>query len=207
MAVSVPGQFPSTNGQRGLLELASTSLSAVALRFDPSGSFTSAPVYAGTGSTIVGSSGGSTPGSGSGISSLSDISLSNLQFISGGQSNFGLVFDIQKYSDGSYTPNAYPEISTTFVGANPYQGITVTVGFKNIVLSGNTFTYQDLILAVQSTMMDDSTGLSYPLTSASVQLTLTPNGAPYVGSVSGTFTFVSALATFTGTITGTYTGS
>ena len=57
-AFALPQQFPSTAGQSGLLELyaASGSLTAIALRFDPTGAFTSAPVYPETGAPIIGGS-------------------------------------------------------------------------------------------------------------------------------------------------------
>jgi hypothetical protein len=63
MAFELPGKFPVTAGKRGLIEFFSSTgtLSALALRFNASGAFTSAPVYADSGSPIIGASSGSTP--------------------------------------------------------------------------------------------------------------------------------------------------
>jgi hypothetical protein len=58
MAFELPKKFTATAGKRGLIELYNTSgsLSALALRFNSGGSFTTAPAYAGTGDPIIGSS-------------------------------------------------------------------------------------------------------------------------------------------------------
>jgi hypothetical protein len=62
MAFSLPQQFPAIAGQSGLAEFYSTSstFSVLALRFNPTGAFTAAPVYSETGSPII-SSGGPPP--------------------------------------------------------------------------------------------------------------------------------------------------
>jgi hypothetical protein len=54
-AFSVPTQYLSTSGQRGLLEFSSTSgiFSIIALRFNPTGAFTASPVYAESGSPVI----------------------------------------------------------------------------------------------------------------------------------------------------------
>jgi hypothetical protein len=61
LAVALGQQFPSTAGQRGMAEfyIAGTgreapALSMIALRFNATGAFTTAPVYAQTGSPIIG---------------------------------------------------------------------------------------------------------------------------------------------------------
>jgi hypothetical protein len=62
MSFAVSDQFPATAGHRGLVEfyfpgtgrLATGALSAIALRFNPTGGFTSAPAYGQTGSPVVG---------------------------------------------------------------------------------------------------------------------------------------------------------
>src|SRR5262249_48886242 len=62
MSFFLPQQFPGTSGQRGLMEFTTSgSLSMIALRFNPTGAFTAAPVYAQTGSSIIGTSGGTLP--------------------------------------------------------------------------------------------------------------------------------------------------
>jgi hypothetical protein len=54
-AFSVPMQYLSTSGARGLLEFSSTSrtFSIIALRFNPTGAFTASPVYAESGSPVI----------------------------------------------------------------------------------------------------------------------------------------------------------
>lgn len=55
-AFVLPDQFPETKGKRGLAEfyVASGSFSTIALRFNPTSAFTSAPVYSQTGAAIIG---------------------------------------------------------------------------------------------------------------------------------------------------------
>jgi hypothetical protein len=62
LAFALPDQLPATSGHRGLAEFyfpaargtGAGSLSMLALRFNPGGAFTTAPVYAQTGSPIIG---------------------------------------------------------------------------------------------------------------------------------------------------------
>ncbi|WP_321477963.1 hypothetical protein [uncultured Paludibaculum sp.] len=55
-AFVLPDLFPATKGKRGLAEfyIASGSFSIIALRFNPTSAFTSAPVYSQTGASIIG---------------------------------------------------------------------------------------------------------------------------------------------------------
>lgn len=55
MSFTMPQQFPSTAAQSGLIELYTNSgtISALALRFNPSGGFTTAPVYPQSGASII----------------------------------------------------------------------------------------------------------------------------------------------------------
>ncbi len=64
MSFEVPAKFTSTVGKRGLIEFHSSTgtLAAIALRFNSGGAFTSAPVFADSGSLIVGSTAPSTLG-------------------------------------------------------------------------------------------------------------------------------------------------
>ena len=57
---TMPQQFPAAGAQSGTLELTTTggSISVIALRFDPTGSFASAPVYPESGGPILGGTGG-----------------------------------------------------------------------------------------------------------------------------------------------------
>jgi len=57
-AFALPQQFPETSGHRGLVEFylgpRTGTLSIIALRFNPTGGFTTAPVYGQTGAAIIG---------------------------------------------------------------------------------------------------------------------------------------------------------
>lgn len=66
MAFTVPQQFSTTAGQSGMLEfyVSGGSFSILALRFNPTGSFTTAPVFPETGPPVI------APGSGTNVSGL-----------------------------------------------------------------------------------------------------------------------------------------
>ena len=74
-------------------------------------------------------------------------------------------------------------------------------GFLGISVAGYGFTLSQLYVGAGSVMLD-ANGNSYAITSGSATLTFSPNGAPGVGSVTGTFALTSSLATLTGTISG-----
>jgi hypothetical protein len=60
LAFAMPQQFPVTTGQRGLAEFYSStgSIAIIALRFNPTGALTTAPVYSQAGPPIIGGKGG-----------------------------------------------------------------------------------------------------------------------------------------------------
>jgi hypothetical protein len=68
IAVAMPSQFPATAGKRGLAEfhVSSGAIALVALRFNPSGAFASAPAYFESGTPIIAPGGGSGGGGGGG---------------------------------------------------------------------------------------------------------------------------------------------
>jgi hypothetical protein len=75
--------------------------------------------------------------------------------------------------------------------------------FNTVTVSGYTFAFGSVAVGINS-VMTGSDGVPYAITSGSATITLSPNGAPGVGTFSGTFNVVSSLATLNGTITGTY---
>jgi hypothetical protein len=79
LAFGLPQQFPDTNGQQGLMEFYSPSgaLSVIALRFNPSGAFTAAPVYGQTGPQVIT---GTSSGGSSGNSTLKTFTSGTVQF-------------------------------------------------------------------------------------------------------------------------------
>ena len=197
MAFSVPQQFSTTIGQKGLLELysASGSLSALALRFNPTGAFTAAPVYP-ENSPIIASGG---PSGGGTLPQFSSIAY-NANFSAGAETCAGGAGGIFALSPPGYTEASVECLF--FSSGGPVAGLGANFG--NVALSGETFTLTGLILGSDSVMYDRS-GIPYAITSGSMTITLSPNGAPSVGSVSGTFTLTSSLATLTGTLSGGYT--
>jgi hypothetical protein len=56
MAFALMDQFPSTVGHHGMAEfyIARGGISSIALRFNPTGGFTTAPVFAQSGAPIIG---------------------------------------------------------------------------------------------------------------------------------------------------------
>ncbi len=66
LAFVMPGQFPETARDRGLVEFYTSSgtLSVIALRANPTGGLTSAPVYLETGSPVISGGAGTTGGGG-----------------------------------------------------------------------------------------------------------------------------------------------
>jgi hypothetical protein len=101
------------------------------------------------------------------------------------------------------SPGTYTEASVVCISlAGPVTQFGANFG--NVALNGETFTLTGLIVGSDSVMYDRS-DVPYAITSGSMTITLSPNGAPSVGSVSGTFTLTSSLATLTGTLSGGYT--
>jgi hypothetical protein len=198
MAFSVPQQFSASIGQKGLLELysASGSLSALALRFNPTGAFTAAPVYPESSPIIV--SGGPSGGGGT-LPQFSSI-IYTATFSASAETCAGGGGGIAALS----TPGTYTIATAGCL--SPVAGPVAEFGaaFGNVALNGETFTLTGLIIGSDSVMYDRS-GIPYAITSGSMTITLSPNGAPSVGSVSGIFTLTSSLATLTGTLSGGYT--
>lgn len=207
-AFAISDQFPSTVGQRGLLELyaATGSISALALRFNPTGSFTTAPVYPQTGSPILASD----PSSGSGTPLFKMITI--------------------HAAAGPFPPPAVgqpplPELGITGISVlvpmsngsgysfGQVAGVVLDAkgsGFGNFVaswnqvtLSGRTLVFTDLV-APTSYM---SGGGVHPvvINPGSLSVTLAPTGDGTTGNVSGAISLVSSFATVSGSFEGTYT--
>jgi hypothetical protein len=87
MAFALSQQFAATNQQSGLLEFYSAggSIAILALRFNPTGAFTAAPVYSESGPPIIGASSG---GGGGTLPQFSVISLFGNTCSAGGQTFF-----------------------------------------------------------------------------------------------------------------------
>jgi uncharacterized protein (TIGR03437 family) len=81
--------------------------------------------------------------------------------------------------------------------------VSFVASFNTISQTGYTFTLGGLQLG-SSSYMETIAGSLYGITAGSVTVTLTPNGAPGVGSVTGTFSVTSSFTTLKGTISGSY---
>ena len=199
-AFTVPQQFPAAAGQSGLMEFysATGNISVIALRFNPTGSFTAAPVYAESGTPIIGSTAptGSNP-----------------------YQSFGpylyVTFQPAGFASGTelfaFTPNADNiTYSVSFGGT----GVFTNGTFTN---NGQTFTANVL----QSNLtLPPYGGFAGPggnvllISSASLSFTLTPTttaGQAVTGNLAGTLSVTGtpplggASVTMAGPITGTYT--
>jgi hypothetical protein len=74
--------------------------------------------------------------------------------------------------------------------------------FLSVSVNGLTFTLSNVDT---SGFIESATTMSpYAITSGSMTFTLSPQGAPTLGSVTGSFSLTSPLTTLTGTISGTY---
>jgi len=198
-AFTLPQQFPATAGQSGLMEFysATGSISVIALRFNPTGSFTAAPVYAESGTPII----GSTPPAGSNpyqsFSAL-EVTFQPVGFASGAQ-----FF--------AFTPNA--DNITYSVAFLAGSGVFTNGTFTN---NGQTFTANVL----QSNLIEPPYG-TFPgpggnvllISGASLSFTLTPTtttGQTVIGNLAGTLSVTGtpltggASITMAGPISGSY---
>jgi len=175
-AFTLPQQFPATAGQSGLLELYSStgSLSTLALRFNPTGSFTTAPVYPETGSPIITAS---PQPAGISINS-SALGLGSLLIVFPGANG--------TYGSGS--------VQGSLLGS---PAGTYSATWSSVTVSGQTYTFTGLQTSASS--MQRGTGNLANITSGTLTVTLGAGGA-----VTGSLNLVSTLTTVSGTFTGTY---
>jgi hypothetical protein len=204
-AFALPTQFAATNGISGTLEfyIANGSFSILALRFNPTGAFTAAPVYSETGPPVIGSNpGGTLP-------------------------QFNMIVIHASPSSVSPSPNVppYPELGITQIlvfvpvadgiyAGGTVQGVILSpsgngatagqyaAGWGKVTVSGQTLTFTGLEVS-GSTMADNSGNLAQ-ITSGSLTVTLSPQAVTSSGSVTGSLNLVSTVATVSGPFTGTY---
>jgi hypothetical protein len=79
--------------------------------------------------------------------------------------------------------------------------------FNNASVAGQTFTLSGVQVGADSIITNDTTHSLSAITSGSVTFTLSPNGAPGVGSLSGFYTLTSLATTLNGTFSGSYTAN
>ena len=193
MAFALAQQFPATSAVRGLAEfyVSSGSFSILALRFNPTGGFTASPVYAQTGSPIIGSGGGGAPA----FSSLTA----------------AITFEPNGGSSGQFSLTIAPNAN----GINYTATEALNISFINGTLSnsGQTFTFNSVQAGVGFFALFDWGANSWVVSSASMTLTLQPNPAtPSAGAITGSLTITGApypgggaAVTLSGPINGAYT--
>ncbi|HEY1242497.1 MAG TPA: hypothetical protein VGF16_18175 [Bryobacteraceae bacterium] len=187
--------------KRGLAEFYTTggTLAMIAIRANSTLAFTSAPVYHQSGTPILGGGTGSPGGGGGTLPTFGLITISGTLAASDG-SSYHAALVLTSATQGGYASGALALTSLTYPSPKVFG---VAAGWNNIAVSGQTYTFNGLLGANTSYMLDNS-GIPYGITSANLTITLTPGGAPTTGTASGSVSLTSGLATLTGTLTGAY---
>jgi hypothetical protein len=164
--------------QSGLMEIytSSASLSVLTLRFNFTGAYTAAPVYAEAGPPIIGTA------TGSSAAPFSQLFVSGTWALSGTAGS--PIIQITPNANGTYTAGVYE--------LQPF----ILVDFPSGTLSGQTLTFNTI----------GSTGIFGTSAATSGSLTVTVNNFDQVGSpVTGTMSITNSSGTSSGTITGSST--
>ncbi|MGH7972260.1 MAG: hypothetical protein ACREIC_26410, partial [Limisphaerales bacterium] len=183
MAFVFPQQFSATNGQSGLAEFYSPNgnISILALRANPTGAFTTAPVYPETGSPIIGGTGGGPSGS---FPQFSSLSVTGSSQSPAAQSGFFSVAISLLNINGQ--PFACRGGTSGPVLYSP------TVSWSSYAVNGLTVTCTGLDV-IHSLVANLSNGMQAQITSASVTFTLSPQTVSTTGTVSGSVSLTSLL--------------
>jgi hypothetical protein len=191
-AFALPQQFSASTGQSGLLEFytASGSLSALALRFNPTGGFTAAPAYAESGPPIIGP--GAAPPGGGTLPAFSEAIMVSANVNSGNPGSM----EITIFPSGSI-------LGCTLNGGTPGVKFLFVASWSSYTANGLTITCSGF--SPTNSIVEDSQGDQAQFTSASLTLTLNPQVINTSGTVTGSINLVSTLATISGPLTGTYT--
>src|SRR5262249_40835374 len=155
--------------------VSSGRFSIIALRFNPTGAFTAAPVYTQTGGPIIGTPSG--PPSGGTLPVFTSLAVGNGTFSPAGQPTFSLSLIITGSSATGW--------------AAGLSGISSTVGllygatWTSASLNGLTFTFSGLQIGSGSIIGDNHGNIS-GITSGSLTVTLSPQpGVGTVGTITG----------------------
>jgi hypothetical protein len=195
MAFPLPLQFGALAGQSGLAEFysASGSFALIALRFNATGAFTTAPVYLAGGPPIIGS------GSSGGTLPAFTLIKFSATFTPKDQPSFHLSAAV--FGTGSGTYSFASAVGTPLVTPIPWVA-SFAATWAGIAVSSQTATFSAFQAGPSNVMVDSALG-TYAIASASMTLTLSPQGTT-TGNLTGSMTLVSSLATLDGAITGTY---
>ena len=186
-AFILPTKFTGTTGQTGLIEFssASDSFSVLALRTNPTGAFATSPVYPETGPPIITTNSPTTP-------QFSSVTINSAAL---GITNLLLVFPT---ANGGFSSGSVQGMLLKANG-NPTGSYSAT--WNNVTVNGQTVTFAGL--QTSASTMQNNGGATANITSATLTLTLTPQGSTG-GTVTGTMTLTSTLATVSGSFSGTY---
>ncbi len=172
MAFVMPSQFPTTSGKSGLAEFYTTTgtLSIIALRANPTGAFTSEPVYPETGPTVISTSGGGGGGTAGDIV-FAAFSIGKITNSSGFPTTATGVTEIVGGQFGAYTPT---EWNAPYAGTK-YGSCTV---YSATYATGAKFPASpDALLDAGAKL--SLTGPGLPAAGASVPAVSTPSGPIY----------------------------
>jgi hypothetical protein len=195
-AFALSQQFPATAGHRGLAEFYASngSLSIIALRFNPTGAFTAAPVYTQSGPPVIGGGGGALP-------QFSSISVTGT-FSPASQASLRVGVTVLIPVPGGYSSGAVGGSTTALLQAPPIIGLAAV--WNSVAVSGQTLTFNGLQVGATSVVIDNL-GTPHGISSGSLTLTLSPDTASNAtGTVTGSMTLVSAVGTLSGPVTGGY---
>ncbi len=182
VSFTMPQQFTPTSNQIGTAEFTTNggSISVIALRFDPTGSFASAPAFAESGAAIL--SNGSGTGGGGSLPAFSSLTISasgaGASLLNIFVNSVGLGYSGQA---SGFTPSG-AQFSATWN--------TVAINGLNLVFTG----FDPARSQIQGA----------EVSSGSLSLTLTPQALVTSGAVSGTINLVNTLGSISGMFTGTY---
>jgi len=203
---NVPTLFTATANQSGTAEFAVSggTIAVLALRFDPTGSFASAPSYPETGAVILG--GGSSGGGGGGTPSctpgqtagaLPNFTTMQVAGTGSGLTNLGIDLGVPGI------PGAY----VAQVSGSLSDGSTFAATFNDVTVSANSLVFNGFAAASSTVHNSSGAGL---LTSGTINLTLVPGTPSSAGAACGSITFggsvngaspVAISASFSGTYT------
>ncbi len=205
-AFNLPTLFAATTNHSGTAEFSVSggTISALALRFDPTGSFASAPAYPESGAVILGGGssgggGGGTPSCTPGQSAGAIPSFTTMQVAGTGTGLTSLGIDLGVPGiPGPYVAQVSGTLSDSSTFAATFNDVTVTA--NSVVFSG---------FAAASSTVHNSSGAGL-LTSGTINLTLVPGTPTSAGAACGSISFngsvngaspVAISASFSGTYT------
>ncbi len=187
---SMPTQFSATNSVSGMAEFTSTgTISVIAIRFNPSGSFTTAPAFPESGASII------PVGIGGGTPSFTQLNMTAATTNIPSPNNVpAMSINIANGNNGVFTGT----VTGKTAGAAGSPATSFTAVWDNVTLSG-----PNLVFAGFDAGKSNFGGA--PFTTATLSVQLTVQFLLTGGTMTGTIDLVSGSTTINGTISGTGT--